>query len=245
MIEKNKGTAQDNCSVQLHSLSLDKVSFTWPNGTKALDQCSFDISRPGLWMIVGRNGSGKSTLFRLISGMIKHQSGRLKCSYKSALMFQNPDHHLLLPSCGSDLLLNAPKNQSIAQVKAKINSALCQVGMEGMEQRPIHTLSGGQKQRLALALAICKNPSILLLDEPTASADPQTTFMIEKILTEEFSLGRKLILVTHDIAQAKRLGQDIIFIYKGKIIEHSNAKSFFKKPEKKESEQFLSGEITL
>ena len=83
------------------------------------------------------------------------------------------------------------------------------------------------------------------MDEPTASADPQTTFMIEKILTEEFSLGRKLILVTHDIAQAKRLGQDIIFIYKGKIIEHSNAKSFFKKPDKKESKQFLSGEITL
>ena len=69
--------------------------------------------------------------------------------------------------------------------------------------------------------------------------------MIEKILSEESSLGKKLILVTHDIAQAKRLGQDIIFIYKGRIIEQKTVTSFFEKPEKKESIQFLSGEITL
>ncbi len=174
MIEHNKVKAQDNCPVQSNSLSLEKVSFTWPNGTKALDQCSFDIARPGLWMIVGSNGSGKSTLFRLISGMIKPQSGRLKCSYKSALMFQNPDHHLLLPSCGSDLLLNAPKDQSIGQIKANIDSALNQVGMEGMEKRPIHTLSGGQKQRLALASALVSNANLLLLDEPTALLDPDS-----------------------------------------------------------------------
>ncbi len=202
MIGKHKDKAEDNKRRNLHALSLDKVSFTWPNGIKALDQCSFDISRPGLWMIVGQNGSGKSTLFRLISGMLRPQSGRLKCSYKSSLMFQNPDHHLLLPSCGSDLLLNAPKNESIAQVKEKIDLALFQVGLEGMAQRPIHTLSGGQKQRLALASALVSNANLLLLDEPTALLDPdsqQSILELVKKLSCRSSNPITSLWITHRI----------------------------------------------
>nr|WP_320663436.1 ABC transporter ATP-binding protein [Prochlorococcus sp. MIT 1223] len=154
------------------NIYLDKISFSWPDGKQVLNECSFSISKPGLWMIVGKNGSGKSTLFRLLNGMLKQNSGEFICKLKPFLMFQNPDHHLLLPTCQSDLLLNIPRGLTEKQISLKINEALDCVGMSGMETRPIHTLSGGQKQRLALAGALVSESNLLLLDEPTALLDP-------------------------------------------------------------------------
>ena len=153
-------------------LVFDRVSFSWPNGTPALDQCSFSLPGPGLWMLVGSNGSGKSTLFRMIGGLVQPQSGSLHCTLKPALVFQNPDHQLLLPSCGSELLLNLPRHLNRAQRRERINCLLEQVGLAGMATRPIHTLSGGQKQRLAIAGALASDANLLLLDEPTALLDP-------------------------------------------------------------------------
>ena len=75
-------------------LKFDKVSFAWSNGVNVIDQCSFSIEKPGLWMLVGANGSGKSTLFRLISGVIPPKSGKIYCSLKPSLVYQNPDHQL-------------------------------------------------------------------------------------------------------------------------------------------------------
>ena len=165
---------------------------------------------------------------------------KTNCS-KISIVQQNP--HFLRKSVENNIKFVLKLNDNYSY-KNLVN-VLHRFGLFTHRKFFANNLSGGEKQRLALALAICKNPSIILLDEPTASADPQTTLMIERILTEEFSLGRKIILVTHDIAQAKRLGQDIIFIYKGRIIEQKAAKSFFENPETKESNQFLSGEITL
>ena len=123
-------------------------------------------------MIVGSNGSGKSTLFRIISGLLKPQRGHLDCQLRPSMVFQNPDHQLLLPSCGSDLLLNLRPELTDNQRRRQINAALEQVGLAGMDSRPIHTLSGGQKQRLAIAGALASEASLLLLDEPTALLDP-------------------------------------------------------------------------
>ena len=153
-------------------LVFDRVSFSWPNGTRALHQCSFNLPGPGLWMLVGSNGSGKSTLFRMIGGLVQPQSGSLHCTLKPALVFQNPDHQLLLPSCGSELLLNLPRHLNQEQRRERINCLLEQVGLAGMATRPIHTLSGGQKQRLAIAGALASDANLLLLDEPTALLDP-------------------------------------------------------------------------
>ena len=155
-------------------LRFDRVSFSWPNGTRALDQCCFTIPGPGLWMLVGSNGSGKSTLFRMIGGLLEPQSGQLDCTLRPALVFQNPDHQLLLPSCGSELLLNLPRHLSSGERHTRINHLLEQVGLAGMATRPIHTLSGGQKQRLAIAGALASDAGLLLLDEPTALLDPES-----------------------------------------------------------------------
>ena len=116
--------------------------------------------------------------------MLSPQSGTIYCSLEPALLFQNPDHQLLLPSCSSDLLLSIPSELSAFAKQARIKTVLRQVGMEGMESRPIHTLSGGQKQRLALAGALASNSNLLLLDEPTALLDPINQRSILNIILE-------------------------------------------------------------
>ena len=151
---------------------MDRLRFVWPSGQVALDDCSFAIPRPGLWMLVGGNGSGKSTLLRLVAGLLEPSSGQLLCNRKPALVFQNPDHQLLLPSCGSDVQLSLPAGLDQGQRQAQIALALEQVGLGGLQQRPIHSLSGGQKQRLAVAGALASRAELLLLDEPTALLDP-------------------------------------------------------------------------
>ena len=90
-------------------LSFKKVCFSWPNGKKVLNKCSFSIPKPGLWMLLGANGSGKSTLFKIISGMLQPDSGEISCKLKPSLMFQNPDHQLfgqnLIPDTGKRLTI--------------------------------------------------------------------------------------------------------------------------------------------
>jgi len=188
------------------SLNLDKVSFSWPSGVKALDNCSFSIPRPGLWMLVGSNGSGKSTLFRLINGMLQPDSGQVDCRLKSSLVFQNPDHQLLLPTCRSDLLLSLPRDLLPAQRNSRIMEVLRKVDLQGIEARPIHTLSGGQKQRLALAGALISNADLLLLDEPTALLDPVSQKSILQIVKRLCSDGRTpltALWITHRLEELK------------------------------------------
>lgn len=160
-------------------LSLERVSYRWPNGTQALRACSLRIPRPGLWMLVGSNGSGKSTLFRLIAGLLQPQEGRIDTPHRVALVFQNPDHQLLLPSCSSDLMLGLPPLLNRRTRIQRIDQLLEQLGLDGLAMRPIHALSGGQKQRLAIAAALAGEAGLLLLDEPTALLDPisQTTVL--------------------------------------------------------------------
>ena len=153
-------------------LCLENVSFSWPTGTQVLNKCSFSIPKPGLWMLVGSNGIGKSTLFRIISGMLEPEGGQIYCTLKPSLMFQNPDHQLLMPSCRSDLMLSLPRNLTFLERQKRIDLALEQVDLASIGSRPIHTLSGGQKQRLALAGALASDANLLLLDEPTALLDP-------------------------------------------------------------------------
>ncbi len=169
-------------SAESRDLEFDNVSFSWPNGVKVINQCSFVIEKPGLWMLVGENGSGKSTLFRLISGLIPPETGKIFCSFKPSLVYQNPDHQLLMPTCKSELMLCVPKTISHSKVMDLIQSALDKVDLGEMLDRPIHTLSGGQKQRLALAGAVVSNSNLLLLDEPTALLDPQSQDSVLKVV---------------------------------------------------------------
>ena len=191
-------------SAEFGDLKFENVSFSWPNGVKVLNKCSFSIEEPGLWMLVGENGSGKSTLFRLISGVIRPESGKIFCSLKPSLVYQNPDHQLLMPTCKSELMLCAPKNNLPSNLFDLIQSALEKVDLGEMLDRPIHTLSGGQKQRLALAGAIVSNSNLLLLDEPTALLDPQSqnsVLEVVKKLTTSSLNPITAIWVTHRLEE--------------------------------------------
>jgi len=185
-------------------LEFDQVSFAWQNGVKVIDKCSFSIAKPGLWMLVGENGSGKSTLFRLITGVIRPNSGKIFCSYRPSMVYQNPDHQLLMPTCKSELMLSVPKTIPQTNLLDLIHSALEKVDLGEMLDRPIHTLSGGQKQRLALAGAIVSNSNLLLLDEPTALLDPQSQNSVLKVmkkLTSSSADPITAIWVTHRLEE--------------------------------------------
>ena len=185
-------------------LAFDQVSFSWPNGVRVIDQCSFSIVKPGLWMLVGKNGSGKSTLFRLITGAIRPKSGKIFCSLRPSMVYQNPDHQLLMPTCKSELMLSVPKTVPYRNLFDLIQAALEKVDLGEMLDRPIHTLSGGQKQRLALAGAIVSNSNLLLLDEPTALLDPKSQNSVLKVmkkLTSSISDPITAIWITHRLEE--------------------------------------------
>ena len=155
-------------------LVVDGLGFSWAPDRPTLQNCCFRIPRPGLWMLVGSNGSGKSTLLRLIAGLLRPQQGSILTPLHAAMVFQNPDHQLLMPTCGSDLQLGLPETLNPMQGERRVEELLTLVGLQGMASRPIHTLSGGQKQRLAIAGALGAEATLLLLDEPTALLDPDS-----------------------------------------------------------------------
>jgi energy-coupling factor transport system ATP-binding protein len=186
---------------------VERLGFTWPSGSPALNHCSFSLPKAGVWMLVGGNGSGKSTLLRLIAGLLEPQRGRIHCSLKTALVFQNPDHQLLLPSCGTDLQLSLPAGLGRGERQARVQAALAQVGLDGFGQRPIHTLSGGQKQRLAIAGALASEASLLLLDEPTALLDPTSQQEVLNLIRELCSRPAAplaALWITHRLEELER-----------------------------------------
>jgi tungstate transport system ATP-binding protein len=127
--------------------------------------------------------------------------------------------------------------------RARIAEALALVGLEGFERRAARTLSGGEQQRLALARAWALRPQLLLLDEPTASLDPAATRRVEAILADLRARGVTIVMSTHDLGQARRLAQDVLFLWGGRLVEAAPASRFFAEPESREARAFLVGEL--
>ena len=165
-------------------LIFQDVHFAW-NDKKdfVIKNCSFSLSEPGLWMLVGENGCGKSTLLKLIKGILQPTYGYIKRPSNLSLVFQNPDHQILMPTCGSELILNMKGDLSKRVINYKVKHFLNSVGLEGFWKRPIHTLSGGQKQRLAIASAFISESNFILMDEPTAFLDKSSRKKILDIVT--------------------------------------------------------------
>ena len=186
-------------------LELRGIRFAWPcSAGPALQGCDLRIPHPGLWMLVGRNGSGKSSLLRLVAGLLEPQGGTIPHRARCAMVFQNPDHQLLLPSCGSELLLAIDPRLGQAAREERLQNALAQVGLVGMADRPIHSLSGGQKQRLAIAASIASDCELLLLDEPTALLDPasqQDVLTLIRELTQRRPQPLTALWITHRLEE--------------------------------------------
>jgi tungstate transport system ATP-binding protein len=123
------------------------------------------------------------------------------------------------------------------------SSALARVGLTDIAHRPARVLSGGEQQRLALARAWALKPGILFLDEPTASLDPGATAEIERVIASIAAEGTRIVMTTHNLGQARRLADEIVFIHAGKAVERTAADRFFDKPASNEAALFLQGEL--
>jgi len=186
---------------------MEGVDYAWPGGAVALRGCNLQIPAPGLWMLVGRNGSGKSSLLRVIAGLLEPQSGTVQHQGRCALVFQNPDHQLLLPSCSSELLLAIDAQLDQTERRQRVNTALEIVGLGGLAERPIHGLSGGQKQRLTIAAALASDADLLLLDEPTALLDPdsqQEVLGLIKALSQRPQRPLTALWITHRLEELEQ-----------------------------------------
>ncbi len=186
---------------EIPQIHFQNVFFSYPGKKENLiSNCNFSIKRSGFWMIVGKNGSGKSTLLKLINGIIKPQNGIVNSKANIGMVFQNPDHQILMPSCKSELLININQNISDYDISKKIENVLAQVGLTGYEKRPVHTLSGGQKQRLTIACALISNRNFILLDEPTALLDNASQLKVLKTiknLTSDKKKPLSALWITH------------------------------------------------
>ena len=192
---------RDSFENEIPHIHFKDVSFSYPGKKENLIfKCNFSIKKPGFWMIVGKNGSGKSTLLKLINGIIKPKNGIVFCKANIGMVFQNPDHQILMPNCKSELLINVNQNISDYEITKKIEYVLDQVGLNGFEKRPVHTLSGGQKQRLTIACALISNKNFILLDEPTSLLDQTNQLKVLKTIKNLISEQKKplsALWITH------------------------------------------------
>jgi len=104
-------------------------------------------------------------------------------------------------------------------------------------------MSGGEQQRLALARAWTSEPQVLFLDEPTASLDPAASRSVEKLIGGFHAAGTKIVMATHDLGQARRLADEVVFLHKGRLLEHTPADEFFDNPRTDEGRAFVAGEL--
>ena len=216
-------------------------------GAALLQKTNLTLKSDGITALIGPNGSGKSIFLRLLTGLIHPNSGSVTLSDQighPALVFQKP---ILLRRSVRGNLLHALK---IAKVPRKdrtgrLAELLVTAGLTPQAETPARQLSGGQQQRLAIARALAETPKLLLLDEPTANLDPAATMEIEALISETSRDGVKIILVTHNTAQAARLCEDVAFMHKGRILEHTPAKSFFDTPTTTQAQAFVKGELVL
>jgi energy-coupling factor transport system ATP-binding protein len=191
----------DSIENEIPYIQFRDVSFSYPGKKEDLiSKCNFSIEKPGFWMVVGQNGSGKSTLLKLINGIIKPNFGLIDCKANIGIVFQNPDHQILMPNCRSELLLNINQNISDYEISKKIEYVLDQVELTGFEKRPVYTLSGGQKQRLTIACSLISNRNFILLDEPTSLLDKKSQLKVLKTIKNLTSDDKKplsALWITH------------------------------------------------
>ncbi len=216
-----------------------------------LDQISLKLEAGAPTVLIGPNGAGKTTLLRAAMGLIPATSGLITWGGREAspptrraIMFQRPAMLRRSTAANIRYALAAAKVPR-AQREARVTELMAEVGLNGLERRPARRLSGGEQQRLALARAFARDPAVLFLDEPTASLDPAATKAIEDIVRRITARGVKVVMSTHDLGQAKRIGGDVVLLHRGRLIENSPAEEFFAAPRTDEARKFIAGELLV
>lgn len=226
-------------------LRLDGVGYSAGNVEILTDMSLTLLSGPPT-IVLGPNGAGKSVLLRLCHGLLDpttgsiHTGNTIASTERTALVFQRP---VMLRRTALANVAYAFARSGSQQRDTRARELLTRVGLTHLAERPARKLSGGEQQRVALARAWARDPEILFLDEPTASLDPAATRAVEDIVREIAATGVKIVMATHDLGQARRLAGDIVFLNRGRLVEHTPSEKFFTTPASSEAAKFLRGEL--
>ena len=225
-------------------ITIRDLSFS-VEGKALLQNTSLSLSGDGITVLLGANGAGKTIFLKLLAGLLTPCSGTITSNKKTLAIktcsFVSQEPVILRRTVLKNMLFVLQRITPEESTLAK--ELLRMMGLNNKEHQNALTLSAGERQRLCLARAIITNPEILLLDEPTANIEPNSTTLIEKYLIQKVRSFRKIFFVTHDINQARRLADEIVFIDTGRVIEHSSSENFFKNPKTKEARKYISGKI--
>jgi tungstate transport system ATP-binding protein len=234
-------------------LRLEAVAFE-ASGRTLIEPVTLDIARGPRSLLLGPNGSGKSLFLRLCHGLIRPSRGRVHWQgegangggrsllHRQAMVFQRP---VMLRRSAIANVEYALKLRGLDRDarRDRAREMLARTGLAALARMPARALSGGEQLRLALARAWAIEPEILFLDEPTANLDPAAVKMVEEIIGAIHAAGTKIVMTTHDLVQARRLADEIIFLHRGRVVDRREAASFFSRPETEAARAFVEGRL--
>ena len=237
-------------------ISVDSISKTFDRRIKALRDVSLEIRRKEVVVVIGPSGSGKSTLLRCLNGLEETESGsiiidgtpldehhknRLKIRTEVGMVFQN--FNLFPHMTVRNNIATGPRHtrkETLPEVERRTMELLRKVGISEKIDAYPRQLSGGQQQRVAIARALAMNPLIMLFDEPTSALDPEMVGEVLEVMKALAHEGMTMVVVTHEMGFAREVGDRIIFMDEGRIVEENGVENFFRKPEKERTRLFLS-----
>ncbi len=190
---------------------------------------------------IGPNGAGKTTFLKLLDGLIKPDTGTVSYSFanKTALVL----HHTPMIKASAKTNLSMVRDADSTITDEAIEQVIERVGLGRLASSPAHKLSAGERQKLCLARAILQKPNLVLLDEPTANLDPNTTEQVEEMIHQFDAQNMDVIFSSHQLAQVQRLAQYIIFIDHGEIKEKGPVGPFFLNPQSQAAKRYLHQEL--
>jgi tungstate transport system ATP-binding protein len=222
------------------------------NGRTVLDIDRLDIEEGEVLALVGPSGAGKSTLLRLLNFLETPTAGSIRFAGQAAggaplavrrqvtTVFQRPilQRASVRANVGYGLRLRG------LRVDGQVDDVLAEVGLQDLAQHAAQTLSGGEMQRVALARALVVEPRVLLLDEPTANLDPYNVALIENLIREQNrKKGTTVVMVTHNVFQARRLARRTGLLLGGALVELAETAQFFNAPSDARTSAFVRGEM--
>jgi tungstate transport system ATP-binding protein len=214
-----------------------------------LDRISLRLDAGAPTAIIGPNGSGKTTLLRAAMGLVAPTEGRVTWGGREAgggrraFVFQHPV--MLRRSAAANVAFALARDYSRPERAERVSEILQRVSLTHLATRAAPRLSGGERQRLALARALARDPQVLFLDEPASNLDPAATKAVETIIAETAQAGIKVVIATHDLGEARRLGGDVVFMARGRVVEHARTAEFFDAPRTAEAAAFLRGDLVI
>lgn len=230
-------------------LRLEDVAYE-AGGRRLLESINAEFEQGPRSIVLGPNGAGKSLLLRICHGLIRPSAGAVRwlgpepeeARRHQAMVFQRPVMLRRSAAANIDYAL-AVRGLPRHFRRRRVAEALDATGLGRIARQSARTLSGGEQQRLALARAWALEPEVLFFDEPTANLDPGATRAIEAIIRAIAQAGTKIVMTTHDLGQARRLADEILFLNEGRLVERSSAQDFFAGPRAPEARAFLEGRL--